>query len=76
MTFDHKSDVDRGTGAQEEAPSGALRRCAERGASVVEYALLVALITVACLTALTYFGQSNDGLVEGSSDKIVTAQSG
>lgn len=28
----------------------------ERGASLVEYALLVALIAVACFIAVTYFG--------------------
>jgi pilus assembly protein Flp/PilA len=28
----------------------------ERGASLVEYALLVALIAVVCITAITYFG--------------------
>lgn len=29
----------------------------ERGASLVEYALLVALIAVVCITAITYFGR-------------------
>ncbi len=29
----------------------------ERGASIVEYALLVALIAVVCITAVTYFGK-------------------
>ena len=30
----------------------------ERGAAMVEYALLVALIAVACLVAITFLGQS------------------
>ena len=30
----------------------------ERGAALVEYALLVALIAVACLVAVTFLGQS------------------
>ena len=34
-------------------------RCkTERGASLVEYALLVALIAVVCLSALAFFGKS------------------
>ena len=38
----------------------------ERGASLVEYALLVALIAVVCLVAVTFLGQSgNDKLNEG-----------
>jgi Flp pilus assembly pilin Flp len=30
----------------------------ERGASLVEYALLVALIAIVCLVAVTYFGST------------------
>ena len=30
----------------------------ERGASLVEYALLVGLIAVVCITALTWFGKN------------------
>ena len=30
----------------------------ERGASLVEYALLVALIALVCIAAMTYFGSS------------------
>lgn len=32
----------------------------ERGASLVEYALLVALIAVVCIGAITYLGRSAD----------------
>lgn len=35
-----------------------LARCkSERGASLVEYALLVALIAVVCIIAITFLGQ-------------------
>lgn len=36
----------------------ALRPRDERGASLVEYALLVGLIAVVCITALTFLGQN------------------
>lgn len=32
------------------------RAAGERGASLVEYALLIALIAVACILAVTFFG--------------------
>lgn len=36
-------------------------RCkTDRGASLVEYALLVALIAVVCIIAITFLGQSAD----------------
>ena len=36
-----------------------LARCkSERGASLVEYALLVALIAVVCIVAITFLGSS------------------
>ncbi len=37
-----------------------LRRCkqSERGASLVEYALLVALIAIVCLSAVVFFGSN------------------
>lgn len=41
----------------------------ERGASLVEYALLVALIAVVCVVALRFLGNStNDTLSDVSSD--------
>ena len=33
----------------------------ERGASLVEYALLVALIAVVCIVAVTFLGKSGKG---------------
>lgn len=37
----------------------------ERAASLVEYALLVAFIALACVTALTYLGNQTSAGVEG-----------
>lgn len=64
-----------GRGHEGSAPA-THRGFRDRGASLVEYALLVALITVACLAALTAFGDENEGLVNGSADKIVNAPTG
>ena len=50
-----------------------LRSMGDRGASLVEYALLVALISVVCLGAIKAFGDENSGLVQGSANDIVTA---
>lgn len=49
-------------------------RCrSSRGASLVEYALLVALIGVACITAVGFLGGSNDGSLSKSASSIVNA---
>ena len=48
----------------------------ERGASLIEYSLLLALITVACLGALNYFGQENGGSVNRSACEVVEATGG
>lgn len=45
----------------------------ERGASLVEYALLVALIGVVCIAAITQFGGSNGEGIDRSADSIVNA---
>lgn len=39
--------------------SGQTRSDGERGASLVEYALLLALIAIVCFSAITFFGGSN-----------------
>jgi Flp pilus assembly pilin Flp len=42
-------------------------RACDRGASLVEYALMVALITVVCIGAVTQLGgESNDGVQRGA----------
>ena len=48
-------------------------RLSEWGASLVEYALLLGLITIACIGALTYFGSSSQTSVKHSTDCIITA---
>jgi Flp pilus assembly pilin Flp len=48
----------------------------ERGASLVEYALLLALIAVVCFGAVTYFGGESGNSVEKSKDCIQAAQNG
>lgn len=45
----------------------------ERGASLVEYVLLLALIVIASLTALTFLGTSNGGSLTRSGDCIAEA---
>ena len=45
----------------------------ERGASLVEYALLLALIAVVCLVALSYFGSATGGRLSSSGSSITNA---
>ena len=45
----------------------------DRGASLVEYVLLISLIAMVCLAALSYFGGQNDTGLRRSSNSIVTA---
>lgn len=48
----------------------------ELGASLVEYALLIALIAVACIGAVTFLGGENGGSINQSKDCIEAAQEG
>ena len=41
----------------------------QRGASLVEYALLVALIAVVCIVAVTFLGKSADSKFDSSNGK-------
>ena len=45
----------------------------EGGASLVEYALLLALIAVVCVGAVSYFGSTSGNSVGNSSSRIVAA---
>ena len=45
----------------------------DRGATLVEYALLVALIAVACLATLAFFGSSRDNSLSKSGSAIFQA---
>ena len=42
----------------------------ERGASMVEYALLVALIAVVCIGAITFLGNEANSSFESTGDAI------
>ena len=42
----------------------------ERGASLVEYALLVALIAVVCIVAVTFLGKSAESKFDTVGDSI------
>lgn len=45
----------------------------ERGASLVEYALLVALIAVACAVAISFLGAKTSGGLSSSASSIFGA---
>ncbi len=45
----------------------------DEGASLVEYALLIALIAVVCLTAMAFFGDSLFGSYDTSGSSIASA---
>ena len=45
----------------------------ERGASLIEYCLLLALIAVVCFGALTYFGGESGNSITNSCDSIRVA---
>ncbi len=44
----------------------------DRGAGLVEYALLLALIAFVCIGALTFFGSANGGSVTTSANSIAS----
>lgn len=48
----------------------------ERGASFVEYVLLLSLIVLVCLASLTAFGEGITGSVDDSASRVVTAGGG
>ncbi len=50
---------------------GQPERDGERGASLVEYALLIALIAIACFSAITFLGSGNGASLDRSRDCIV-----
>jgi Flp pilus assembly pilin Flp len=47
-------------------------RLGDRGASLVEYALLAALIAVVCVVAVQFFGRSTGTSISKSSGSIFT----
>lgn len=69
-TFAREADVDQEHVSEEEV------RCdprGERGASLVEYALLLALITVVCIGSMQYFSSTNGAGVNRSASCIRAA---
>jgi pilus assembly protein Flp/PilA len=54
-------------------PSRPKRGVCDRGASLVEYALLLALIVVVCIGAVTAFGSATDGSISRSGSSIGAA---
>lgn len=48
----------------------------DRGASLVEYSLLVALIAIVCIGALTFFGGESGNSLNSSRDCIEAATEG
>ena len=46
------------------------RLAQDAGASLVEYALLLALIAVVCITAVTFFGQATSDSFSSSSSSM------
>lgn len=49
---------------------------AERGASAVEYAILVSLIALIILVAVAFFGQKTAGLFEKTCSSVASTQGG
>lgn len=45
----------------------------ERGASLIEYVLMIAMVAVVCIGALTYFGGASGNNLDRSKNCIVTA---
>lgn len=54
---------------------GGVLRCTERGASLVEYALLIVLIAVVMIGAVTMLGEAASSSIDGSSSSILDATS-
>lgn len=72
MHLDHTDQAApaRGRTARQPAARGRVRRTAERAASLVEYALLVALIALAVISALQFLGDSTGGSLSSSGSSI------
>ena len=45
----------------------------DRGATLVEYVLLLSLIVLVCLASLTAFGDTVGGNIDSSASRVVTA---
>lgn len=56
--------------AERDERAGHRRARGERGAGFVEYALLVALITLVCLVAVVTLGQDTSARVEDTASRV------
>ena len=54
-------------------PSSKDRGTRDRGASLVEYALLLALVAVVCIGAVTLLGSATGSNFDNSADSIIVA---
>ena len=45
----------------------------ERGAALVEYALLIALIVLVCLVAIQFFGGANSSSISNTASRVAAA---
>lgn len=62
-----------GTARGGTARGGAAHGGTERGASVVEYALLIALIAIVLFSAASFLGDTTDASFSGSASSILEA---
>lgn len=51
-----------------------VRHGSEDGTSLVEYGLMLALIAVVAFSAVAFFGNGGEGMMQGNCDKIAAAQ--
>jgi Flp pilus assembly pilin Flp len=59
--------------ALQNAHFRAVQRFEERGATSVEYALMMAMIAVSCISAFTYFRKANSTVFNRSGNAMNTA---
>lgn len=55
------------------APQRRVVRRSEAGATLVEYAFLVALIAVVCISAVVFLGEENSASLDDSASKVGSA---
>jgi Flp pilus assembly pilin Flp len=59
-----------------ERRTATVRRRDEEGASVIEYALMLALIALVCITAVEVFGNGGEGMMSRNADCVAGAMDG
>jgi Flp pilus assembly pilin Flp len=66
-------DIERLRGATRRLGRTHLRHAGERGASLVEYALLIALIAIVLFSAVSFLGDTTDASFSGAAQSITEA---